>query len=94
MNRGFSAPFMAIIIFIVAANTSAEDCPNIDQPYDCLMDESGRCYWSYGEDVCRFRFNNPAFCMEMPNFDSCIISIGCRWNAQALLCEYMWDNQG
>jgi hypothetical protein len=84
---------MAVLLFSTLANGEvvpreiALYCIKRNTPLKCFFDQSGYCFWSYGYDYCAVRYNFPEFCRDMPNYASCVISVGCRWNREFLWCE-------
>lgn len=90
---------LLVIAMIISMATDSKNgsrevaayCIQFNTPTRCTADDSGYCYWHYGDYFCDLRYNIPQNCQDMPNYDSCIISIGCRWNTKRLWCENL-DN--
>lgn len=57
-----------------------------NEPYACAFDESGMCYWNYGRNFCDTRFN-AIECNLAPNYDTCMITIGCAWDNVNHWCD-------
>lgn len=59
-----------------------------NEPYGCSFDASGTCFWNYGRNFCDTRFNFIE-CRLAPNYDTCIITVGCEWDNVNHWCDDM-----
>ncbi|HXW60558.1 MAG TPA: hypothetical protein VEK06_03370 [Myxococcota bacterium] len=80
---------MTLMVMTEAGIGTDVDCYfDHNEPDQCTSDESGLCFWNYGLNYCDTRFNDLE-CSLAPNYDTCIVTIGCTWDSVNHWCDEM-----